>query len=289
MSHESISAFDLASGNTVADRFAIERPNRQSDLTTTYEARDAETGDRCELMLFPAALFEGADQVAEFCAAWEAWSRVESPHVNGVREVLRFEDDNVLLVTELPEGRFLRAVLDENGPLPQERVRELGGQLLDGLVAIHAQGLVHGDVKPSTIRVVGELDAPRALLIDGGVTTALWNAKHLGERTALIGTPFYAPVEQFGGDSPDVASDVYNVATVLFELLTGVIPWPGKNFLEVFQAKLEKTPPSVAARAPKISVDPELEQVVVTGLLTDKRERYGSSEAFRDALAGLAG
>ncbi len=287
MPQKSISAFDLVAGKTVAEHFEIVRPHRQSDLTTTYEARDTRSGERRELMLFPAALFDSAEQVAEFCEAWEAWSGITSPHVNRVREVVRFEDDNVLLVTDFPEGRSLRTLLDEVGPMPQAQARDLGLQLLDGLIAAHAAGQIHGDVKPSTIRVTEGKDGLRARLIDGGVTAALWNAKHLGERTALIGTPFYAPVEQFGGDSPDVPSDVYNVATVLFEMLTGVIPWPGKNFLEVFQAKLEKSPPSMSRRAPKVEIDPDLERVVVSGLLTDKRERYATSQAFRDALAEL--
>src|SRR6185295_19899496 len=109
-------------------------------------------------------------------------------------------------------------------------------------------GLVHGDIKPSTIYVDAKSKKLGPQLVDGGITPGLWNAKHLGERTALIGTPFYAPVEQFGGESPDVQSDVYNVATVLFEMATGVLPWKGKSFLEVFQAKLQKTPPSMKAR-----------------------------------------
>ena len=288
MSNKSISAFDLAPGKTVAQHFTIVRPNRQSDLTTTYEVRDERNGQCCELVLFPAVLFEHREQLDGFCEAWRTWSGVQSPYVNRVLEVVRFDDDNVLLVSEFPKGRSLRAALDEVERLPQARVRALGVQLLDGLMAVHAAGLVHGDVKPSTVRVVDDGDDWQAQLIDGGVTTALWNAKHLGERTALIGTPFYAPVEQFGGDSPDVASDVYNVATVLFELVTGVIPWPGSNFPEIFQAKLEKAPPSMGRRAPEVSVDPDFERVVVTGLLTDKRERYGSALAFRDALAELS-
>jgi serine/threonine-protein kinase len=126
-----------------------------------------------------------------------------------------------------------------------------------------------------------------AQLVDGGVTPGLWNAKHLGDHTALIGTPYYAPVEQFGGDAPDVQSDIYNVDTVLFELVSGTLPWPGSSFLEVFQAKLDRNAPSMAARAPEVDVDAALEEAIVRGLMADRRERYAKASEFRKALEAV--
>jgi serine/threonine-protein kinase len=115
----------------------------------------------------------------------------------------------------------------------------------------------------------------------------LWSAKHLGDKTALIGTPYYAPVEQFGGEAPDISSDIYNVATVLYELATGVVPWPGKSFLEIFQAKLAPTPTPMRERVPGCEVPASLEEVIKGGLLTDRRERYTDAGTFRDLLAAV--
>jgi serine/threonine-protein kinase len=142
-------------------------------------------------------------------------------------------------------------------------------------------------VKPSTIYVAERKGKGglHAIMVDGGVTPGLWNAKHLGDRTALIGTPFYAPVEQFGGESPDVRSDVYNVATVLFELASGVLPWPGKSLLEVFQAKLDKRAPSMRARAPGVQVPSELERTILAGLMADRSQRYADAAEFKAKLA----
>ena len=100
----------------------------------------------------------------------------------------------------------------------------------------------------------------------------------------MIGTPFYAPVEQFGGDSPNVQSDVYNAATVLYELAAGVLPWSGRTILEIFQAKLEKAPPSIASRAPGVQVSARLEAAIAGGLMADWRARYRSAAEFRAAL-----
>jgi len=159
-------------------------------------------------------------------------------------------------------------------------------EFFNGLSKIHALELVHGDIKPYTVHMQGAGSDVRALLVDGGVTPSLWTAKGLGDTTVLLGTPYYAPVEVFGGDAPDIRSDIYNAATVLYECVCGVLPWHGKSFLEVFQAKLTD-PPRMSARAPEIEVDPRLEEVIHKGCLADRNLRYSSAEEFRDAMAAL--
>jgi serine/threonine-protein kinase len=291
MALETFSLFDLAPGKQLAGRFRIQKPQRQSGFSTTFEALDeSATGAaaRCALVVFPGPLFEGPRQADDFRAQWRAWQGVDSPHVARIREVLALPQNTTVLVTDMPAGSSLREWLKANERMAIEHVLEFGLGLLEGLVAIHAQKLVHGDLKPQTIFVAASgKKAPFGVLVDGGVTTGLWNAKHLGEHTALIGTPFYAPVEQFGGESPDVQSDIYNLATVLFECATGVLPWPGATMLEVFQAKLDKHAPSMRKRAPKIDVAPELEKAIVQGLLADRRQRYATAAEFRDALAAV--
>jgi serine/threonine-protein kinase len=288
MTTETFSLFDLTPGRHVAGHYRIVKPQRQSGLSTAFEALDERTGDRCALLVFPGALFEGPVQADDFRKLWSPWQTVRSSHVIAIRDVLPLPQSTTIVVTDFPEGTLLRDWLRHEKRIEPARAVALGLQLLDGLVAIHERGLVHGDVKPQTVFVApAKNGALHGVLVDGGITTALWNAKHLGEHTALIGTPYYAPVEQFGGDSPDVQSDIYNVATVLFEAVTGVLPWPGSSMLEVFQAKIDKHPPSMHARAPKVEVAPEIERAIVRGLLADRRERYATAAEFREALNGV--
>jgi serine/threonine-protein kinase len=288
MAHETVSPFDIGPGKVVGDRFEVLRGNRQGGLSTAFEVVDREDGERRELQLFPPSLFEGAEEANEFAAAWKPWLRVDSQHVLRVRDIVLAGPQGLLLVTDLPAGECMRDLVQRLAPLAPAAVVELGLELLDGLIAIHAHGLVHGDVKPQTVWVAGDAPNRSATLVDGGTTPGLWAAKDLGDRTALIGTPYYAPVEQFGGDAPTVQSDVYNVATLLFELATGVQPWAGKNFLAVFQAKLERVPPKIRERAPEIEVPAALEEAIRGGLFADKSERYPTAAAFREALAACA-
>ncbi|MFT5464892.1 MAG: serine/threonine protein kinase, partial [Planctomycetota bacterium] len=217
----------------LAGRYKVIGPHRQGGLSTAIEVEDTSGGARCELQLFPPGLFESDEQKREFLGLLEPWREVTSDTVLGLKDLLDLEPATLGLVTAYPEGESLRQVLNREECLPVKSTVNLGVQILEGLEAIHGRSLVHGDVKPYTIHLVDfsegnagdDSSVPRVLLVDGGLTPGLWTAKDLGDKTALIGTPYYAPVEQFGGDAPDVLSDVYNVATVLYECLTGVLPW----------------------------------------------------------------
>lgn len=278
------SLYDLVPGTVLGRRYRIESPHRQGGLSAAFRVTDDENGEPCELQFFPSGLFDINEQVEEFKAVLMPWMRVESERVLRVRDVLPLPVGSLALITDFPPGESLRKRLNREKKLAPETVIEIGCRALEGLVAIHDRSLVHGDIKPYTIHLADDA----TVLVDGGLTPGLWSAKGLGDQTALIGTPYYAPVEQYGGESPDRRSDIYNVATVLFECVCGMLPWPGTSFLEVFQAKLDKAPPSISRRAPKVKVAPELEKVIVQGCLADREQRFGTAEEFLRELRALA-
>ncbi len=283
MTQQYLTTYDLVKGKKLADRYTIVTLRRQTGFAAVYEATDP-AGARCELSLFPAGLFEKADQAEEFRERLLPWREIDSAHVLHVREVLSVSG-GLLLITDLPSGEELRTRLDREKRLSPTELVALGSQLLDGLGRIHGAGLVHGDIKPKTIHLDGKGAKIRAQLVDGGITPSLWSAKGLGEKTALIGTPYYAPIEQFGGEAADVRSDIYNLATVLYECAAGVIPWTGASFLEVFQSKMQDPPP-MKKRAKEVELEPTLEAAILRGCLADRRKRYASAREFQQALVG---
>ncbi len=278
-----LTLFDFAPGRRVDDRFEIGTSQRQGGMFAAFDIIDLSNGEPRELQVFPSGIFETPAQSRDFATELDGWRAVTAPRVLRVHEVIA-RGDFVLLLTDRPRGPSLRSWLAGRKRLDVDVAVALGCDALEGLEAIHANGLVHGDVKPFTIHVEEVHGAPRAMLVDGGITKGLWTAKHLGEKTALIGTPVYAPVEQFGGDSPNAQSDIYNVATVLFELIAGAVPWPGSSFLEVFQAKLAPAVPTIRQRAPDIKVPTAVEEAILDGLRSDARERWATAREFRSAL-----
>ncbi|MFT4543411.1 MAG: serine/threonine protein kinase [Planctomycetota bacterium] len=286
MSASKLNLFDLSPGKTLLDRYLIKRAHRQSGMSAAFEVVDSKDDSRCELQAFPGSLFEGQEQASGFVERISAWKPINNASVLGLRELHLMGDSSVVLVSDFPQGRSLRGWLKESSRMAVHNVARIGLNLLEGLGEIHAAGLVHGDVKPSTIFF--REDEDDAVLLDGGITPGLWAAKHMGTRTALIGTPYYAPLEQFSGDAPDVSADLYAIATVLYETITGALPWSGKSFVEVFQSKMMAEPPKMAIRAPGLEIEPELERVIAIGLSAERSKRYMEAEAFRDALSTVA-
>lgn len=285
MSPTGLSLFDLRPGKVLLDRYEILRPHRDSGIAATFAVEDNDSGDRFELQAFPGGLFEDARQAAEFADRLQAWRELKVPSLPRVHNVSALDDGSVLYISEFPLGQSLRGWSQENPRMEEREVVALACHFLEGLVAAHDRGLVHGDIKPAAIYFkpgegIGQL-------LDAGITPAMWAAKHLGTRTALIGTPFYAPIEQFTGDSPDELSDLYNLATVMYELVTGVLPWSGKGYIEVFQSKMQKMPPKMSVRAPGVEVNPGLEAVISGGLRAERGERHASAETFLGRLRAV--
>lgn len=277
-----LTLFDLVPGNTILERYRLVQPHRQSGMSAVFEAEDTEEGRRCEVQVFPASLFEGPDQATEFGERINAWRSLSGKRTLAVHDLLVLGDGAVFLSTDFPSGQSLRSWLADHSRVTSERSVAMCLKLLEGLVEVHGAGLVHGDIKPETIYFEPAGDV--ALFVDGGITPALWAAKHMGTQTTLIGTPFYAPLELFTGDAPDPISDLYSLSTVLYEALTGVLPWSGRSFIDVFQSKMQRVPPAMSSRAPEAHVDPALESVVARGLSADRKSRYASAEEFIRAL-----
>jgi len=286
MAATSLNLFDLAPGKVILDRYHILRAHRTAGMSATFEVEDQETNERRELQVFPGSLFENREQAADFADRLAPWQELSSSSILRLCELQVFDDGSVVHVSEFPSGISLRDWMKEHEQMDAKSTVRLSCSLIEGLVEIHGAGLVHGDIKPASIYFEPEQDT--GVLLDGGITPGLWEAKHLGTRTQLIGTPYYAPLEQFTGDSPDELSDLYNVATVMYELLTGVLPWTGKSFVEVFQSKMQASPPKMAIRKPGVDVDPELEELVAKGLAGARKDRHVSAKAFLECLSTVA-
>ncbi|QDV06175.1 Serine/threonine-protein kinase PknL [Planctomycetes bacterium Poly30] len=282
-----LSLFDLAPDKVLLDRYRIHSGHRENGMSAAFRVHDLKHKEaERELQAFPASLFENVKQAEAFASTLRGWSKLDSSAILSLHDVVVLDDGAVLSISDFPPGEGLRDLMAERKTMPEDEVVALGIALLDGLEVAHDAGLIHGDIKPGTI-FMGAKGGAGPVLVDGGVTPGLWAAKHLGTRTALIGTPYYAPLEQFGGDSPDERSDMYNLATVMYQLITGVMPWRGKSYIEVFQSKMQPAAPSMRSVAPSIEVNSDLEAAIATALRGKRMERHESAAAFREALSEI--
>jgi len=215
----------------------------------------------------------------------ETAARLQHPHIVPVFDSGR-ADDQLYFVMPLIEGESLRAKLDREGRLEIDESLRIVREIADALDYAHGEGVVHRDLKPENIL----MSRGHALLADFGVA----RADPDGDRTALmtqagtlLGTPAYMSPEQASGDSEvGPASDVYSLACVLFELLTGEPPFTGSTLQSILVKRLTTDPPPV--RPLRGEVSPAHEQAIARALERDPERRLPSARAFTEALATTA-
>jgi serine/threonine-protein kinase len=193
------------------------------------------------------------------------------------------DDGAPYMVLEYVDGQSLRTYLRAHGPLSVEESRCIVGQLAETLEYVHSQGVVHRDLKPENI-----LKQPdgRVRLMDFGIALRLASRRlTFSHLTNAVGTPDYMAPEQVRGDRGDARTDVYALGVLLYELLTGCVPYPADDALEAMKRKVETEPPLVRRIRPDV---PEAVQAIVyRALRRTPSERYASMAELRHDLTYL--
>lgn len=190
-------------------------------------------------------------------------------------------DDNgtAYIVMELVEGKTLRRLIDERGPLSVPQAVDIASQVADALEHAHRQGLVHRDIKPANVLVQPD---GRVKVTDFGIAKAA-GGDDLTRTGTVVGTARYLAPEQVNGKSVDSRADVYALGLILYEMLTGRAPFSGDTDMATAVARLTSAPAPVRSARP--DVPPSLEDVVARSLARDPEYRYQSAQSFKDALA----
>jgi serine/threonine-protein kinase len=193
------------------------------------------------------------------------------------------QDSYHYIVMELLEGQTLRQLIEREGALPPLRTTRIVEQVAGALDYAHQRGFIHRDVKPSNI-FVGPGD--RVTLTDFGIAKAAWGTR-LTQTGTLIGTPEYMSPEQVQGQEASARSDVYALAVVAYQMLSGQVPFEGTTPHAVLYKQVHEAPPSLSSLRP--GLPPALEGVLRRGLAKDPAARYASAGAFARALSRAVG
>ena len=195
-------------------------------------------------------------------------------HPNIVRVLKPEAKTRLYLVMEFADGRSLRAIIKERGKLPLAEALDLCCQIASALVYMHARGIVHRDLKPDNV-LVG--DDGKIKLLDFGIAMDE-EARRLTwfGLSPPVGTPDYMAPEQVRGKRGDVRTDVYALGTMLYELVTGELPYTAANVHAMMRAKLNEDPRMPRDVMPDI--DPKIEAIILRAIDRSPRERYASAQ-----------
>jgi serine/threonine protein kinase len=268
-----MSYFDVPEPGTALDSYRIEALIAKSGMASIFRATDTRDG-RTVALKIPHPDME-ADPILSDRFKREAAIGERLNHPNVMRVFSDEHRSRVYMVMEWCPGRLLRQILDE-GRLPRERAIRIAIEVLKALDYIHTNGVVHRDLKPENI-MVDENDHIK--LIDFGIAgdTASRRLTY-ANFTAMLGTPNYIAPEQVKGKRGDGRTDIYSVGVILYEMLTGKLPFTGPTPMAAMNDRLLNHP--LPPRVADPSVSPELQEILYRALERDPKNRYATAQEF---------
>lgn len=259
------------------DQYEITELIARSGMASIFRARDTATGAPVALKV-PHLQFESDVVFYErFRREEEIGQRLDHPNV--IKFLKPRHKSRMYVAMELVEGKGLRQVLEQERVLPAERALAIGQQVCEALEHMHQNGVVHRDLKPENVLLT---TSGQVKIVDFGIALDK-SARRITwfGLSNTIGTPDYIAPEQIGGRRGDARSDVYALGTILYEMLTGNLPFFGPNALAVMRAKTDGEPRPPAYFVP--GFDPHLEAILLKCLEHSPRDRYqDAAELLQD-------
>jgi serine/threonine-protein kinase len=267
---------DVAEGTIVDGRYRIQRRLGSGGMADVYCAEDSQLGRQVALKVLHRRFARDREFVERFRREASAAAGLQHPHVVGVFDRGEWDGTYYIAMEYLP-GRTLKDVIREEAPLSQERTIAYGVQILQAAAFAHKRGVIHRDFKPHNV-IVGPDD--RLKVTDFGIARA--GASEMTETGSIMGTAQYLSPEQAQGQRVGAQSDLYSIGVILFEMLTGRVPFEGESAVSIALKHVSEAPPPLRQLRP--DVHPRLEQAVGRALLKDPAQRYASADEFIAAL-----
>ncbi|MEO8189143.1 MAG: protein kinase [Acidobacteriota bacterium] len=275
----------LPEGLEIGKRYRVVRLLGRGGMGAVYKVHDSDLDRDVALKLIRADIAEDAETLARFKREIQLSSTVT--HRNVLRVYDLGESDGIKFLTmQLVSGDDLGNLI-KAGPLAIDRVVRIFRQVCDGLRAAHEQGVIHRDLKPQNV-MLGAGDA--VYLTDFGLAKSL-EQSGMTQTGAVLGTPFYMSPEQVQGQETDRRSDIYSLGVILYQMLTGTLPFTGRTPYEVMAQRVQKAARPAAELNPQIP--PYLSKILARCMERDKTLRYQTvdevlsdldAETFRPTL-----
>jgi len=262
----------------VLDHYRIDSLAARGGMADIFRATDMRSTRVVAIKVPRPELVNDGALVKSFAREARILEKFDHPGI--VRVMREPGHDRPYMVMEWVKGRLLRDILNEQGKLPEDRAVHIALSICDALEHIHRRGVIHLDLKPENIMVDGE---DRATIIDFGIArTRASRRLTFAAGSMTMGTADYISPERVKEKRGDRRSDLYALGMILYEMLSGELPFSGLNPLVVMNARLLNDPPAVRTVNPVISA--QLEEIICRALERDLKKRYASAQDFASDL-----
>jgi serine/threonine-protein kinase len=267
---------DLAEATVVDGRYRVLRRIGSGGMADVYLAEDTTLGREVALKVLHRRFAQDVEFVERFRREASSAASLQHPHVVAVFDRGEHEGTYYIAMEHL-RGRTLKELVVADAPLDQLRVIDLGVQILRAAGFAHRNGVVHRDFKPHNVIVD---DQGNAKVTDFGIARA--GASEITETGSIMGTAQYLSPEQAQGEDVTARSDIYSIGVLLYEMLTGRLPFTGDSAVAIALKHIQEPPPPMSREG--LRIESNLEQVVLDALAKQPQARWQSAEDFAAAL-----
>lgn len=280
--------FDIMLGRVLDDKYELIKAIGGGASGRVYKARHKMMNVPVAVKILAPQLSTQPDLVRRFEREARAASLLRHPNIMLVHDMGMTEENQPYMVMELLDGFSLAELIQQNGKLTASDSLEIISQICRGIAKAHEEQLIHRDLKPGNIMLVAENEqAFTVKIVDFGLaksTRPEESGMPLTQTGALIGTPTYMSPEQCQAEAVDQRSDIYAIGCMLFEMLTGTVPFPSSNIIEVLLRHAKEPPPPLVLPDQNPQLTRGFEYVIHTCLAKQPEQRYPTA---RHILADL--
>ena len=267
----------LTKGQKINDRYEIIKTIGEGGMANVYLANDTILDRKVAIKVLRGDLSNDEKFIRRFQREALSVSNLSHPNIVEVYDVGE-EDGQYYIVMEYIEGKTLKQLLKKRETLTLPEVIDIMLQLTDGLAHAHESYIIHRDIKPQNIMI---LDNGLVKITDFGIAMAL-NATQLTQTNSVMGSVHYLPPEQANGKSATVKSDIYSLGILMYELITGSVPFKGDNAVEIALKHMKEKIPSIKKQNP--TIPQSVENIVIKATAKNPRNRYDSVKEMHDDL-----
>jgi serine/threonine protein kinase len=271
----------LSKGQKINDRYEIIKTIGEGGMANVYLANDTILDRKVAIKVLRGDLSNDEKFIRRFKREALSVSNLSHPNIVEVYDVGE-EDGNYYIVMEYIEGKTLKQLLQKRGALTLNEVIDIMTQLTDGLAHAHEAYIIHRDIKPQNIMIE---DNGLVKITDFGIAMAL-NSTQLTQTNSVMGSVHYLPPEQANGKGSTVKSDIYSLGILMYELLTGSVPFKGDTAVEIALKHMKEKVPSIRKQNP--TIPQSVENIVLKATAKNPKNRYDNvRDMYKDLQTAL--